>query len=168
VANVTVRGNATHLKQLAKQEVQTMLDAQFSLPYGFAAALSSGGAMLDQYTPEALRRPEVLDLARRVTLVLDEGVEEGGEPFLDIALRDGRTLTRRIKIARGDCLNPLSEEELRAKFRTAARLALAPDQIERLERMLAGIADLADVRELAALLTPQGTRAAVRAVGGVA
>jgi 2-methylcitrate dehydratase PrpD len=154
VVRVTVRGNATHRKQLAKQEIHTVLDAQFSLPYGFAVALATGGAMLDQYTPEALRRPEILALARRVYLVIDEAVEEGGEPFLDIALRDGQMLSKRVAVARGDCLNPIEEEELRVKFRTAAGLALEPMQIERLELALASIADLANVGELAELLVP--------------
>ena len=61
-----VSGSRTHVKQLAKQNVQTMLDAQFSIPYCVAVSLTTGGAMLDQYSPDALRRPEILALARRV------------------------------------------------------------------------------------------------------
>mgnify|MGYP003345129688 FL=1 len=56
VKQVIVRGSPTHMKQLAKQEVETTLDAQFSLPYSIATTLVSGGAMLDQYTADALKR----------------------------------------------------------------------------------------------------------------
>ena len=134
VKQVIVRGSPTHMKQLAKQEVETMLDAQFSLPYSIATTLVSGGAMLDQYTADALKRPEVRDLARRVHLKLEPSVEDGDEPYLDVELNDGRTLTDRVLIARGDCENPLPEDELRGKFRTAASATLNTQQIERLEQ----------------------------------
>ena len=154
VKQVTVRGSPTHLKQLAKQEVRTLLDAQFSLPYGIATTLVSGGAMLDQYTPEALKRPNVRDLARRVHLKLEPSVADGAEPYLDVELNNGSVLTERVLIARGDCENPLSEDELRAKFRTAATATLDAAHIEQLETTIMRTSELADSRELAALLAP--------------
>ena len=154
VKQVIVRGSPTHMKQLAKQEVETTLDAQFSLPYSIATTLVSGGAMLDQYTAHALKRPEVRDLARRVRLKLEPLVEDGDEPYLDVELHDGRTLTDRVLIARGDCENPLPEDELRGKFRTAASATLNTQQIERLEHAILHAETLADSRELVALMTP--------------
>ena len=154
VAAVTVRGSPTHMIQLAKQDVSTMLDAQFSLPYGFAVALATGGAMLDQYNAEAIRRPHILDLARRVTIVLDAMVPDGGEPYLDLETKDGRRFTRHVAIARGDSENPLPEDEFRAKFRTAASFALEPDQIAELEATVDNIAEAKDIRSLVKLLIP--------------
>ena len=154
VDHVTVSGSRTHVKQLGKQDVQTMLDAQFSLPYCVAVALATGGAMLDQYSPDALRRPEILALARRVTVVSDERVPDGDEPFVEVHLTDGRVLTNRVLIARGDPRNPLTEQELRAKFRTTAGQALSQAQVATLEKAIARVADLVDVRELAELLVP--------------
>ncbi len=152
VKRITVRGSPTHLKQLAKQEVHTLLDAQFSLPYSIATALVSGGAMLDQYTPEALQRSAVRDLARRVDLKLQPGVADGDEPFIDVELNNGRVLTDRVLIARGDWENPLSEDELRAKFRTACAATLDAAHTARLEETVMRAAALADSRDLLALL----------------
>ena len=152
VKHITVRGSPTHLKQLAKQEVHTLLDAQFSLPYSIATALVSGGAMLDQYTPAALQRTEVRELARRVDLKLEPGMANGDEPFIDVELHNGRTLTDRVLIARGDWENPLSEEELRVKFRTACAATLDTKHTARLEETVMRAAELTDCRELAALL----------------
>lgn len=154
VKQVIVRGSPTHMKQLAKQDVETMLDAQFSLPYSIATTLVSGGAMLDQYTADALKRPEVRDLAKRVHIKHEPSVEDGDEPYLDVELNDGRTLTDRVLIARGDCENPLPEDELRGKFRTAASATLNTQQIERLEHAIMHTETLADSRELVALMTP--------------
>ncbi len=155
VKQVTVRGSPTHMKQLAKQDVQTLLDAQMSLPYSIAVSLTSGGAMLDQYTPDALKRPDVRDLARRVHLKLEPSVANGDEPYLDVELNDGRVLTDRVLIARGDSENPLSENELRAKFRTAAAATLDAAQIAQLEDTVMRAAGLADSREITALLAPR-------------
>lgn len=154
VKRITVRGSRTHLKQLAKQEVHTLLDAQFSLPYSIATTLVSGGAMLDQYTDAALQRPEVRTLAQRVHLTHEPAVADGDEPYIDVELNDGRVLSERVLVARGDCENPLSEDELRAKFRTAAAATLNAAQIARLENTVMRAAELADSRELAALLVP--------------
>jgi hypothetical protein len=59
-----------------------------------------------------------------------------------------------VLIARGDCENPLSEDELREKFRTAAAATLDTAHIARLEDTVMRAAELADSRELAALLAP--------------
>lgn len=155
VKRITVRGSKTHFKQLRKQEPRTILDAQFSLPYAIAVALSMGGAMLDQYTAEALQRAEILALARRVDVVVDDAVADGAEPFLDVELVDGRILTKHVATARGDYKNPLSEEEVRAKFRSTAGLALPASGVEQLEQAISRIADSPNLDEFAKLLVPQ-------------
>ncbi len=154
VRRVTIRGSATHYKQLRKQKVQTTLDAQMSLPYSIAVALQTGGAMFDQFTPDALHRPEITALAGRVEVVREASVEDGAEPFVDIELNDGSVLTDRVTIPRGECTNPLSEDELCAKFRSTAKLVLNSRQIEELEKAIFAIETLADVSEISNALVP--------------
>jgi 2-methylcitrate dehydratase PrpD len=154
VARVTVRGSRTHVKQLSKQAVETALDAQMSLPYSIAVALETGGAMLDQYTPDALRRPAILALARRVAVVHEPNVPDGDEPFVDVELKDGRRLSARVPMARGDCTNPLSEDELVGKFRTTAGTAFGAAQVARIEKAVREIAKADNVRSLEELMRP--------------
>jgi 2-methylcitrate dehydratase PrpD len=165
VARVSVRGSRTHVKQLAKQDAETMLDAQMSLPYSIAAALCSGGAMLDQYTSEALRRAEVRDLARRVTVTHEASVPNGAEPYVDVELKDGRVLTGRKQVARGDYTDPLSEDELREKFRVTAGVVFDATRVAELERTIGRVTELSDMNELVALLANVPQRAARRAAG---
>jgi 2-methylcitrate dehydratase PrpD len=148
VEKVVVRGSRTHVKQLGKQAVQTALDAQMSLPYSIAAALETGGAMLDQYTTEALRRPSIATLAQRVTVVHEPAVADGDEPYVDVELKDGRRLTDRVEVARGDHTNPLSESEVVSKFRTTAGLVLDASHVARLEKAVRDVAASQNVREL--------------------
>jgi 2-methylcitrate dehydratase PrpD len=154
VAKVIVRGSRTHVKQLGKQSVQTALDAQMSLPYSIAAALETGGAMLDQYTSDALRRPSIAALAQRVTVVHEPSVADGEEPYVDVELKNGQCLTDRVEVARGDCMNPLSEDELTAKFRTTAGLVFDPAHVARLEQAVRDIAQSDNVRVLDELMRP--------------
>jgi 2-methylcitrate dehydratase PrpD len=155
VVRITVRGSSIHCRQLSKQDVRSVFDAQFSLPYSIAAALSTGGAMLDQFTPEALLRPEIQALAHRTEVVLDSKVADGAEPFLDVELAGGRVLTRHVATARGDHTNPLSEDELRCKFRSTAGMAMGAWQVEKLEESISRVAELPNLQELASLLVPQ-------------
>ena len=155
VDHIVIRGTPTHVKQLGKQAVKTMLDAQFSLPYSVAVTLATGGAMLDQYTPAQLRRPEILALARRVEVVIDAQVSGSEQPFVDVYLTDGRMLTRRVLVPRGDHTNALTEEELRTKFRSNAKLALAGAQVDELEEKVQNIEMIKNVADIAALLIPR-------------
>lgn len=165
VEKVVVRGSRTHVKQLGKQAVQTALDAQMSLPYSIAAALETGGAMLDQYTAEALRRPSVTTLARRITVVHEPSVADGAEPYVDVELKNGQRLTDRVMVARGDCKNPLSESELLSKFRTTAGLVFDAAHVARIEKAVRNIAQSDNVRALDELMRaglaakPQKSRA---------
>jgi len=154
VAKVIVRGSRTHVKQLGKQAVQTALDAQMSLPYSIAVALETGGAMLDQYTSEALRRPDVASLAERITVVHEPSVADGDEPYVDVELKNGQRLTDRVSVARGDHTNPLSESELVNKFRTTAGLVFDAAHVARLEKAVRDVAGSDNVRTLDELMRP--------------
>lgn len=153
IDHVVVRGSPTHKRQLGRQDVRTTLDAQMSLPYSIAVAATTGRASLDEFAPEALARPAIRDLARRVEVTLEPSVADGAEPYLDFHMKDGTVLSDRILVARGDWQNPLGEDELRAKFRATAGLRLGPAQVAQLERAVDDCADLEDVSWLAALMS---------------
>jgi 2-methylcitrate dehydratase PrpD len=168
VANVVVRGSRTHVRQLSKQAVHTALDAQMSLPYSIAVALETGGAMLDQYTAEALRRPGIAALAQRVTVVHEPSVADGEEPYVDVELTNGQRLTDRVAVARGAHTNPLSESELAAKFRTTAGLVFDAAHVARLEKAVRTIARSDNVRTLDELMRPAATAKAQKTPAGIA
>jgi 2-methylcitrate dehydratase PrpD len=154
VAKVIVRGSRIHVKQLSKQAVQTALDAQMSLPYSIAVALETGGAMMDQYTAEALQRPGIATLAQRITVIHEPSVADGEEPYVDVELKNGQRLTDRVTVARGDHTNPLSEAELVSKFRTTAGLVFDSPHVARLEKAVRDVARLDNVRALDELMRP--------------
>jgi 2-methylcitrate dehydratase PrpD len=126
--------------------------AKFSLPYLVASILVRGRAGLSEFTHEAAHDPAVLAVARRVTYELDATIDYPRQFVGDVEITrtDGRTLRERRDRPRGGPDDPLTRDEVEAKFRGNAGLALPAAQVERAIR---GVHGLAAGAPLAALLT---------------
>ena len=131
---------------------QTDYDAKFSLPYTVACMLVRGHVDLDDFTPAAIGDPAVLDLARRVECIPDP---DANYPHtfpgrMRMVLRDGRVFERDEPFNRGSAERPLSDDEVRAKFRSNAGRALPAAQVEELAAAVMAIDRAPDVQALAA------------------
>ena len=157
VKSITVWGNHIHERQLSKFPINTVLEAQFSLPYTLASALLTGSAGLDQYTDAALRRAEIAPLAERIHVRLDPSIAETGEPRVEFELLDGRVLSETVKVPKGHPKNPIAPEDLVQKFQTNAQLVLSASQVASLMFAMGNIETLANVRSLVELLVPEAT-----------
>jgi 2-methylcitrate dehydratase PrpD len=109
----------------SKVAPRTDYEGKFSLQYSTAAMLVHGSVGLTTYTPEALADERVLGLAGKVRYETKEYASypaafPGG---VRIALRDGRTLEADLPYQLGAPENPMSAEQVRAKFRENAALA---------------------------------------------
>jgi 2-methylcitrate dehydratase PrpD len=116
----------------------SVLNAQMSLQYNLAVALYDGQVLLEQFTPQRIVDPEVVDLAARVDVVIDPEQDRiypgiyGGQ--VDIVLKNGRRLHKRVDYSKGMPENPMSREEIRRKFMSLAGVAIpARDAAEVLE-----------------------------------
>ena len=115
-----------------------------SLQYSVAEALYRGELGKDAYRTESLRHPEILALARRVDYYADPHFPGPGrfKGAVKITLKNGRTVEEVEEYNRGSAENPMTYEELRAKFDAnasgfldaAARDRLA-DEIMQLEQL---------------------------------
>jgi 2-methylcitrate dehydratase PrpD len=125
-------------------------EAKFSLQYSTATMLVNGSAGLGAYSEEAIADPRVLDLARRVRYETKEystypAAFPGG---VRITLRNGRVLEAELPHQHGGPENPLSADEVRAKFRENAGLALADSPVDALEHAILSLERLDDVAGL--------------------
>lgn len=122
-----------------KRRPATPYDAKFSLPYCIGALLVRGELGLDSFTAEAIEDERILELAGRVGY---EVVEFEGGSDVSGGIRatvGGREREARVLSPRGTPANPMSEEEVHAKFRRNASLALPAEEAERLLETLAGL-----------------------------
>jgi len=136
-------------------------DAQFSIPYTVATAIRKRWVSLEDFQEAAVRDPAVGELASRVRVVVDPTIDERAVAPVTVRVRtvDGRTLESRAADTRGHAGNPLPREELEAKFRGCLAFSGRPEfqqRAERLIRTVEKLEELDDVRDLAALLVPQG------------
>jgi 2-methylcitrate dehydratase PrpD len=76
---------------------------------------------IKQFKPNRLYDPEILELTDKVKIEVDHGIEKlypkvrGAE--VQITLKNGRTLKKRVNLPKGEVETPLSQEEMEAKFK---------------------------------------------------
>lgn len=128
---------------------------QYVLPVG----LVFGGVTIDDILLDRRRHREVARLGAGLQVVadptLDADYPERYTSVVEVQTRDGRTLTMLVAAAKGTPENPLSADEVRAKFRRltagviparrAAAILTLVDRIDR-ERDLRGLAALLRAR----------------------
>jgi 2-methylcitrate dehydratase PrpD len=125
--------------------------AKFSLPYLLAVILTRGRATLAEFTDEAVHDPVVLGVAAKVGYEVDPTIDYPRQfiGHVAIRLRDGRLLEERQDHSRGGPDHPMTREELEAKFRGNAALAVSDDQASRVAAL---VAQLAAQKQLTALM----------------
>jgi len=134
----------------------TGLEGKFSLPYTVAAALVDGVVPMGAFTDEQVMRPALQALLRKVHAREAEGdpvsVETPRFADVTLTLTGGRKLRKHVQYPRGAAANPMSQDELDAKFRDCAALVLAAPAVEEALAMLHGIDDLPTLGPLMTLL----------------
>ncbi|GAA4323767.1 MmgE/PrpD family protein [Pigmentiphaga soli] len=154
IVKIEVHCDETAIRQLGGRRIDTLLDAQLSLPYSLAVAAATQRAGLAQYSPPNVEDSEVQRLMRATELIWDRALATGASPTVRIALQDGRTLSRSVEFAKGAPENPLTDDELRAKALQLLELRLNRERAEALVRLADRIEASADAGEWIALLRP--------------
>lgn len=118
--------------QARKYKPESVVDAQFSMPFGAAVAAMDGAAGLDQFTVEKARSLKTRELMNKVVLVKDRSIEETfpkeWRARVVIELESGRQHEKFVRYPKGDPENPLSWDEMAAKFRALAGAVLSPER----------------------------------------
>ncbi len=144
------------LEPLRYAEPQNELEAKFSLQFGFAALLLERAAGIAQYRDEVVRRPDVVEMMKKVRAFVDEDIEAQGYALIrgrvEIELEDGTVHEKMSEISRGTPQRPMDREELFGKFTECAGLAYESDQIALIEAMLYKIDTLENIHGLIELL----------------
>jgi 2-methylcitrate dehydratase PrpD len=112
------------LPRKRKYAPSNVVDAQFSMPFGAAVALTDRSAGLDQFTGENFHSPRIKNLMRKVILKKDKRIEknfpEEWPAIVNVRLKDGKQFEKRVLYPKGDPENPLTWKELSAKFHSLA------------------------------------------------
>ena len=119
-----------------KYSPQSVVDAQFSMPFGAAVAVLHGAAGLDQFTLENVHSGDVARVMRKVVLVKDPAIERTfpreWPARVSVRLQNGQTHERFVRSPKGDPENPLTWSEMADKFRALASSVLPAERCERI------------------------------------
>ena len=138
IGKITVSISETHSLILRNHTPDTGLAAKFSMEFAMAAAVISRRAGLAEYTDDFVRRPEVQDLMRRVSIVTNQNydpVVSGASAWdqVTIELVNGERIeSEQVRRSRGHPERPLGENELFDKFRLcldAGHARIAPERL---------------------------------------
>jgi 2-methylcitrate dehydratase PrpD len=102
-----------------KQAVPNGYAAKFSTPYCIAVGFLDGKAGFEQFTDERVMDPNVRALATRVSYVIDphNDYPKNFSGHIRATLKDGTVREVRKPHLRGGAREPLTDEEVQAKFR---------------------------------------------------
>jgi 2-methylcitrate dehydratase PrpD len=131
-----------------RESVETVFDAQVSIPHWCAAAFVAGEAGLAQARQSCVDDPAVRALRRRFLATTDPSLAPD-QARVAVLLSDGRRLAAEVAHATGSLANPLGEAALRRKARDQMAAVLGDAQASRL---LDRLDDVAALPDLAALL----------------
>jgi 2-methylcitrate dehydratase PrpD len=120
------------------------------LQYTLAEALYTGQLGKQAYDDSSRLHPEVLALARKVRYHVDVSFPGPGrfKGAVRVTLTDGRVIEEVEEYNRGSAENPMTDEELRAKFDDNASGFLPAAERDALASTIARTEQLPDVREL--------------------
>ena len=154
IAHIDVHCPAHTAKLVGGYRVESVLDAQMSMPYSLAVTALTGRADLPQFAPVQTGNAQVQRLMQAITLVPDLPAEHMHGPILKVQCTDGRQLQAQVEFAKGHPTNPISDSELRAKAHSLITPRLGERGFEAIEQTIAQLHTMSDFRPFAALLQP--------------
>lgn len=135
-----------------KLNPQSVVDAQFSMPFGGAIAILTGNAFLDKYSMEHISAPAVKELMQRINCVKDPEIEtefpRKWAAQVSITTRDGRQYHTRTDYPKGDPENPLSWDQIIQKFDSLTRPVCNAQARQDVIELVRGIENIDNTRTL--------------------
>lgn len=155
---------STHMKDSfgteKKRRPKTIPEAQFSLYYGPAVGLLKRRVWLDDFTEEAIRRPEVLEMCQRIEVVVDPEKDALGvlvpPADVEIETKDGKRYKMRVGVIPGQPENPFSWAEVVQKLKDCVPWSAKPlssQNIDKISQMVEHLEKLDDVTVILDYLT---------------
>jgi 2-methylcitrate dehydratase PrpD len=159
VARVVAWLHPRRLAHVDRPVPRSELDAKFSLQYCLARALVDRQVVLSQFENDAHLDPQVVAMLARIEAAPHPQLPDHDPRFgaeVSVTTTDGRQLHKAVDAAAGRLPDdPISEPQLRAKYRDCAARALTAAGVDRSLDLLAGLETLEHVSALAETLSAE-------------
>jgi len=135
---------------------QTRETADHSLPYCLAIGLIEGDLGPEQFQREQWKNPKVIDLMSRIKITPDSELEKLYPPArpadLEMRTKKGERFRNRVDYPKGDPHNPMTNEEVQAKFEKLASKLMGKQQIQQIVETVNSLEMVDDISTLMELL----------------
>ncbi len=152
IDEILVHGTEYTERLVGNRRIETVLDAQMSLPYALAVTAFGGRADLPQFDPLRTGEPRVRQLLERTRVLPDRDASVPATPVVEVVLNDGRRFSHQVLHAKGDPRNPLDDDELRAKARSLIAPVLGEARFVQIADAIDGLERVTDFRAVTELL----------------
>jgi len=148
----------------------SIVDAQFSMPFGAALALTYRRAGLDQFTDDNLKSAQLRRLMSKVVMLKDPRIEKNfpaeWATQVKVQLTSGDEFEKVVRFPKGDPQNPLSWQELADKFNSLATRTFPPSRCEEIVDAVKNMDRFTSLSALWKLMIPPTPENAVRTAPG--
>jgi len=132
LVDTTTRG-ADILSDPSKYKPETRETADHSLPYVIATAVVDGNVLPEAFTMASIKDPRKWEILPKIKVVADPEIDalfpKVKRARVTITTKDGRSKTVQTDFAKGAPENPLSDDEIVAKFKANAAGAISEKRI---------------------------------------
>ena len=151
----TTRG-ADILSDPSKYQPTTKETADHSLPYCIAAAVADGNVLPSSFEEEKLRDPRIWATLPKIKVVADSEIDAlfpaVKRAIVRITTTGGEVYEEQVDHAKGSPENPMSDDDIAAKFRANAAAVLTPEKQRQVIEATWALEDFADIGEYMQLL----------------
>jgi 2-methylcitrate dehydratase len=144
---------AEHTGDPVKKFPRNKETADHSSYYLTAIAIVDRQIGPNQFTPQKYHDPRVIELIGKVTLTGDPTLDKARPAGIsEIVTKDGKTFRLRVDYPRGHARNPMTDQEVIAKFKDMASVSMTEEQMKRLIETVFAIDQLDDIGTLLKLM----------------
>jgi len=140
----------------SKYNPQSIVDAQFSMPFGAAAALLYGKASLKEFQLSTIQSRPVREMMRKVECIVDPELDrtfpKQWRATAEILTEDEKSYSTTIEYPKGDPENPLSWEEMIERFHDLTGQIMKKKQRVKIVEEVERLDGIRDIRKWSSLL----------------
>jgi 2-methylcitrate dehydratase len=139
-----------------KWRPQSRETADHSLPYCTVVGLVDGEVTQDSFAPARFTDDRLLQIVAKVKVKADPELnamypEKGIPNRVTVTLKNGEKLVSEVAAPRGHALNPMTDQEVTAKFLSMATKVLGPAEVDEALERLWSLENERDLTDLLAL-----------------
>ena len=151
IVKIICKTSPQHPKLARFHKPKNGYEGKFSIPYCISAALLRGKILLEDFTEEKVTHPAAQELLSKVDFQYPQEYEENPMSLTQevvITLANGEEYSRRVTIPKGEVQNPMTDEELSAKFHDCTRMSFSPAEGKKVLEVLHDLEHLGEISQL--------------------